>query len=120
MDVAMAIAEAMNTLGAVASSPIFARMLREHSPREVRRALLDVSQELLQVVAVLRSGSSGGEQIINAEPAIQEMQRRVTQWDPGAPLAHDLIEQARVCLNALGVNTPPAGWDSLAESGGSS
>lgn len=115
MDAAMVIAETLNTLGAVASTPAFARMLQECSPHDVRRGLLDCLAKFLQVIVILRRGSSGGEQFINAEPAIQEMERRVKQWQPDEQQVHELTEQARVCLSAMGINTPPGGWDALAE-----
>ncbi|WP_309897350.1 hypothetical protein [Archangium sp.] len=111
----MVIAETMNTLGAVASTPAFARMLQECSPHDVRRSLLDCLAKFLQVIVILRRGSSGGEQFIQAEPAIQEMERRVTQWQSDEQQVHELTEQARLCLNAMGINTPPGGWDALAE-----
>jgi hypothetical protein len=110
-----AVAEAMNMLGVVAASPAFARMRQELAPQDVRRALLDSLESLLQFISRLRNGSSGGEQFIQAEPAIQEMERRVKQWQPDEQQVRELTEQARMCLSAMGIKTPPGGWDALAE-----
>jgi hypothetical protein len=114
-ELAAAVAEAMNMLGVVASSPAFVRMRQELPSRDVRRALLDGLGSLLQFISRLRNGSSGGDQFIQAEPALQEMERRVTQWQPDEQQVHALTEQARVCLSAMGIKTPPGGWDALAE-----
>ena len=114
-ELAAAVAEAMNMLGVVASSPAFVRMRQELPSRDVRRALLESLGSLLQFISRLRKGSSGGDQFIQAEPTLQEMERRVTQWQPDEQQVHELTEQARVCLSAMGINPPPGGWDALAE-----
>jgi len=114
-ELAAAVAEAMNMLGVVASSPAFVRMRQELPSRDVRRALLESLGSLLQFISRLRNGSSGGDQFIQAEPALQEMERQVTQWQPDEQQVHELTEQARVCLSAMGINPPSGGWDALAE-----
>jgi hypothetical protein len=111
------IAESMNLLGTVASSPLFARLRQERSPHELRRSLLDSLGRFLQFISTLRGSppGAGRQPLLNAELPLQEMQRRVVQWNPTEEPGLSLTEQARECLAALGVPPPEGGWDALTE-----
>ncbi len=109
---AVLVAEALNLLVVLASPRLYARWCTQAQPAEL---LLALNTRIVALVAFCRGarGSPDAERFRDATSKVQALADSVTGAPPEKLPETGWAIQARECLEALGFQTPPEGWDAF-------
>ena len=109
---AVLVAEALNLLTVLAAPRLSARWCTQAQPTALRLAL---DARLIALADFCRSarGSADAERFREAAPKVQALVDSVTGAPPEKLLDPTWATQARECLEALGFQEPPEGWDAF-------
>jgi hypothetical protein len=106
------VAEALNLLTVLAAPRLYARWCTQAPPEELRTAL----QSRIAALAAFCArawGSPDAERFRSATPKVQTLVESLTSTPPGSLMETRWNAQARECLGALGIPTPPEGWENF-------
>lgn len=106
------VAEALNLLAVLASPRLYARWCTQAPPTALRLAL---NARVVALAAFCRGarGSPDAERFRAAAPKVQALADSVIGAPPDTLSEPDWTPQARECLEALGFQAPPKGWDAF-------
>ncbi|XXF78359.1 hypothetical protein P2318_00965 [Myxococcaceae bacterium GXIMD 01537] len=106
------VTEALNLLTVLAAPRLYTRWSKEAQP-EVLHATLGTRLEALATFCAGARGSPDAERFRNAAPKVRALADIVIGAPPERLLEAGWTSQARECLEALGLSTPPEGWESF-------
>lgn len=106
------VAEALNLLAVLASPPLYARWCTQAPPAALRSAL---NARVVTLAAFCRGarGSPDAERFREAAPKVQALADSVIGAPPESLSEPSWAPQARECLEALGFQEPPEGWEAF-------
>lgn len=108
--IAASLSELINAAAIFAAPRIYAKM---PDVVAVRRGLLDGIDRYRDAIDTVHHASPNVQPLFQLADAARELQHRALQWDPGQGLSADVVEKARACLSALGIQAPAEGWDNF-------
>jgi hypothetical protein len=106
------VAEALNLLAVLAAPRLYARWCTQAPPSELHTALQS-RMAALAAFCAKAWGSPDAERFRSAAPKVQALVESLAGAPPGSLMEPGWNAQARECLGALGVPTPPEGWESF-------
>jgi hypothetical protein len=106
------VAEALNLLVVLAVPRLYARWCAQAQPAELRAAL-DARVVVLAAFCSSARGSLDAERFREATPKVRALAESVASTPPESLSEPGWAPQARECLEALGFETPPGGWESF-------
>ncbi len=106
------VAEALNLLAVMASPRLYARWCTQASPAALHSALTARVVTLAAFCSGAR-GSPDAERFREAAPKVQALADSVTGAPPESLAEPGWAAQARECLEALGFQAPPEGWEAF-------
>lgn len=110
--------QALDTLGCLASQPLFLQVCQERPAGELREDLLVFVRRCLAYATTYRTSPSQPARLLSAAgPALLALRQALESWSPaedqdGAAVA-SLTELARSCLEALELHAPNGDWDAF-------
>lgn len=106
------VAEALNLLTVLAAPRLYARWSTQASPTTLREAL---DARLLSLAAFCEqaTGSPDAERFRAAAPQVRALADSVVHVPSDNLKGADWMRRSRQCLDALGFQTPPEGWDAF-------
>lgn len=110
--------EALDTLGRVASRPLFLKAREEVPASELRNNLLSFVRRCLAYAITYRTSQAHAAQVLcSAAPGFEQLCVALESWEPGAELdastAAALTNHARACLELLELHVPNGDWDAF-------
>jgi hypothetical protein len=106
------VAEALNLLAVLAAPRLYARWCTQAQPAALRQAL-DARLAALADFCESARGSPDAERFREAAPKVQALADSVTGAPPERLLETTWAALARECLEALGFQEPPEGWEAF-------
>lgn len=101
--------EALNLLTVLAAPRLYERWCTQ-APAEELRTVLQSRMEALAAYCAKAWGSPDAERFRGAAPRVQSL---AVSLSAGSLVNASWNAQARECLDALGVPTPPGGWEAF-------
>jgi hypothetical protein len=110
--------EALDTLGCIASHPLFLQARREIPASELRNGVLAFVRRCLAYSTTYRTSNAHAAQLLcSAAPSLHAFRVALESWEPGAQLedaaAATLTHHARTCLELLELHAPNGDWDAF-------
>lgn len=106
------VAEALNLLTVLASPRLYARWCAQAPTAELRTSL-DARVAALASFCAGARGSPDADRFRQASPKVQALAALVTGAPPERLSEPSWAPQARECLEALGFQEPPEGWEAF-------
>jgi len=110
--------QALDTLGCLASRPLFLQARAERAAGELREDLLVFVRRCLTYATTYRSSQSQPARLLSAAgPSLLALRQALESWSPSenldAAAATSLTQLARACLEALELHAPNGDWDAF-------
>ncbi|HZI04831.1 MAG TPA: hypothetical protein VEZ71_12445 [Archangium sp.] len=110
--------EALDTLGRVASHPLFLRARQQTPASELRNGVLAFVRRCLAYATTYRTSNAHAAQLLcSAAPRLHAFRQALESWAPGVELedsaAAALTRHARACLELLELHAPNGDWDAF-------
>jgi hypothetical protein len=106
------VAEALNLLAVLASPRLYARWCTQAPPAQLRSSL-DARVAALASFCARARGSPDAERFREAAPKVQVLAESIFRAPPESLSEPSWAPQARECLEALGFQEPPEGWEAF-------